>query len=115
MSAGVAAIVLAAGESRRMGRAKARLDWGGTPLLQHQIDELDGAGCDPVVVVLGHEADSIAAAIRCAGGCRVVRNREYASGRASSLRAGAAALPAMSRRSWSPASTRRSAAPPSVR
>ncbi len=93
MTAGVAAIVLAAGESRRMGRAKALLDWGGKPLLQHQIDELSAAGCEPIAVVLGHEAERIAAGIRCVGGCRVVRNREYASGRASSLRAGAGALP----------------------
>ena len=93
MTAGVAAIVLAAGESRRMGRAKALLDWDGKPLLQHQIDELSAAGCEPIVVVLGHEKERIAAGIRCAGGCRVVHNREYASGRASSLRAGADALP----------------------
>ena len=93
MTTGVAAIVLAAGESRRMGRAKALLDWNGKPLLQHQIDELSAAGCEPIVVVLGHEKERIAAAIRCAGGCRVVHNREYASGRASSLRAGADALP----------------------
>ena len=93
MSAGVAAIVLAAGESRRMGRAKARLDWGGTPLLQHQIGRtrrrrLRSGGRSPRA-----RADRIAATIRCDGGCQVVRNREYASGRASSLRAGAAALP----------------------
>ena len=43
--------------------------------------------------MLGHNADRIAAAIRCDGGCRVVHNREYASGRASSVRAGAEALP----------------------
>ena len=92
MTAGVAAIVLAAGESRRMGRPKPLLDWGGKPLLQHQIDELSAAGCEPIVVVLGHDAERIAAAIRC-GGCPVVHNREYASGRASSLRAGADALP----------------------
>lgn len=93
MTAAVAAIVLAAGESRRMGRAKALLDWDGKPLLQHQIDELSAAGCEPIVVVLGHDADRIAAGIRRDGGCRVVHNREYASGRASSLRAGADALP----------------------
>ena len=93
MTAAVAAIVLAAGESRRMGRAKALLDWDGKPLLQHQIDELSAAGCEPIVVVLGHEEERIAAGLRCDGGCRVVHNREYASGRASSLRAGADALP----------------------
>ena len=93
MREGVAALVLAAGESRRMGRPKALLDWGGKPLLQHQIDELAAAGCDPVVVVLGHEAPTIEAAIDCRGPCRIVLNSRYMSGRASSLRAGAATLP----------------------
>jgi molybdenum cofactor cytidylyltransferase len=90
----VAALIVAAGESRRMGKPKALLDWQGKPLLQHQLDELNAAGCDPVVVVLGHEAITIEDAIRCADPCHVVINTRYMTGRASSLRAGAAAMPA---------------------
>ncbi|MEE9277682.1 MAG: nucleotidyltransferase family protein [Dehalococcoidia bacterium] len=91
-SAPVAALILAAGESARMGRPKALLDWGGKPLLQHQIDVLLAAGCTPVVVVLGHEAQRVRARIRCEEPCRSVENAGYGSGRASSVRVGALAL-----------------------
>lgn len=89
----VAALVLAAGQSSRMGSPKALLNWGGKPLLQHQIDELTSAGCQPVCVVLGHEAERIERALHCAAPCRLVRNAHYRTGRASSVRAGAAILP----------------------
>ncbi|PZC48367.1 MAG: molybdenum cofactor cytidylyltransferase [Chloroflexi bacterium] len=89
----IAGLILAAGESQRMGRPKALLDWAAKPLLQHQIDELLAAGCDPIVVVLGHDAAPIETAITCAAPCRLVRNDDYRSGRASSIRAGAGALP----------------------
>ena len=93
MSDRVAALILAAGESRRMGRPKPLLDWAGKPLLQHQIDELLRAGCDPVLAVLGHAATEITAALRCRGACRTLVNDAYTSGRASSMRAGARAIP----------------------
>ena len=88
----VAAIILAAGESTRMGRPKALLDWGGRTLLQHQIDTLSEVGCDPIVVVLGARAHQIRARTRCTATCRLVENAAYRSGRASSLRIGARAL-----------------------
>jgi len=43
--------VLAGGESRRMGRDKARLDWEGAPLWRRQLNVLRRAGADPVFVV----------------------------------------------------------------
>ncbi len=51
------AILLAAGESRRMGQPKALLPWQGTSLLAHQVAAIRSAGVDRVVVVLGHRAD----------------------------------------------------------
>ena len=91
MSAG--ALILAAGASTRMGRPKALLDWGGRSLLQHQIDTLIAAGCDPVIVVLGHDAEALRSRVDCRAPCRVVVNAGYAEGRAASVRVGAAALP----------------------
>ncbi len=88
-----AALLLSAGASTRMGSAKALLDWGGRPLLQHQIDTLIEAGCDPVIVVLGHQADAIRSRIACRAPCRMVVNERYVEGRASSVRVGAAILP----------------------
>ena len=87
------ALLLSAGASTRMGTAKALLDWDGRPLLQHQIDALIEAGCDPVIVVLGHQADLIRSHITCRTPCRTVVNHRYSEGRASSVRVGAAILP----------------------
>jgi CTP:molybdopterin cytidylyltransferase MocA len=89
----IAALILAAGESRRMGRPKALLDWGGRTLLQHQIDVLTKAGCDPVLGVLGAQAHQIRARTPCDPPCRLVENASFRSGRASSVRVGARLLP----------------------
>jgi molybdenum cofactor cytidylyltransferase len=85
------AILLAAGESSRMGLPKALLPWRGGTLLQYQVAELRAAGVDDVVVVLGHEAEALRPHVPPQA--RVVVNEAYREGRASSLRAGAAALP----------------------
>jgi 4-nitrophenyl phosphatase len=49
----VAAIILAAGASTRLGRCKQLLDWKGKPLLAHVADIALAAGLDPVIAVLG--------------------------------------------------------------
>ena len=46
----VAAVLLAAGESTRMGEPKALLPWGGQPLIAHQVAALHEAGYAPLVV-----------------------------------------------------------------
>ena len=84
------AILLAAGESTRMGQPKPLLPWGGVTLIEYQVRELRAAGVDDLVVVLGHAAEE--ARPRVPQGTRVVVNEAYREGRASSLRAGAAAL-----------------------
>ena len=84
------AIVLAAGRSSRMGRAKAalRLDAGDTFLTRIVRTFLD-AGVDDVVVVVGHEAEAIAQSFVPSGlPARFVVNREYDRGQLSSLLAG---------------------------
>ena len=89
----IAAIVLAAGESIRMGCPKALLEWRGKVLLQHQIDELTQSGCNPVVIVLGHESQKIANSISCRTSDNVRYNKQYRDGRSSSDRVGIDALP----------------------
>ena len=89
---GVRALLFAAGESTRMGALKQLLPWQGRPLVAYQVEQLRAAGADEVIVVVGHEAARVAAAATAAGG-RIVVNPAYRSGRASSVRAGAAALP----------------------
>ncbi len=88
----VAAVLLAGGESSRMGLPKPLLEWGGYTLIEYQLAQLKGPPLDRVVVVLGHRADEVLPYVRSAGAQSVV-NELYAEGRASSLRVGAAALP----------------------
>jgi molybdenum cofactor cytidylyltransferase len=86
----IAALLLAAGESTRMGRLKQLLPWGGATLVAWQVAQLREAGAEDVVVVLGHEAEQIRPAVPPEA--RIVVNAAYQEGRATSLRAGALAL-----------------------
>jgi molybdenum cofactor cytidylyltransferase len=61
-------------------------------LLQHVVDAASAGGLDELVVVLGHEADRVARALRLPSGARLVTNPEYRRGQSTSLRAGLAAL-----------------------
>ncbi|MFQ5879156.1 MAG: NTP transferase domain-containing protein [Dehalococcoidia bacterium] len=88
----VAAILLAAGESTRMGSPKPLLPWGGGTLVQYQLEQLRASRIDHIIVVLGHQADKVRPHIAKAG-VEVVENPDYRQGRATSLRAGVAHLP----------------------
>lgn len=88
-----AAILLAAGESSRMGEPKQLLDWGGRPLVAAQVDALLEADCRPVVVVLGAHANRVRAAIPSRAYIQLATNRQWRDGRASSIRTGARGIP----------------------
>ena len=88
----IPAIVLAAGRSTRMGRAKATLplDRGDTFLTRIVRTFLD-AGVDDVIVVMGFEADAVTASFAASGlPARVVINHQFDRGQLSSLVAGLA-------------------------
>lgn len=88
----VGAVLLAAGAGSRLGgRPKALLELGGVPLILRQLIALSGAGVDEVVVVLGHHADAVEAAVR-AFPITLVHNPDPDAGQASSVRCGLAAL-----------------------
>jgi len=87
----ISAILLAAGESRRMGSPKPLLAWRGATLIEYQIAQLRKAGVGDVIAVLGHRSENILPLVTAAG-ARPVVNESYHEGRASSLRAGAAAI-----------------------
>lgn len=88
----VAGIVPAAGASVRMGRNKLLLPIGGESVIRRAVTRALAA-LDPVVVVLGHEADRLGQEL--AGlPCRIVVNPEHGRGLETSVRAGVAALPA---------------------
>ncbi|TAM82558.1 MAG: nucleotidyltransferase family protein [Acidobacteria bacterium] len=82
-----AGVILAAGESSRMGTDKALLMYRGRTFLENIICQLRDAGVQRVVVVLGHHADLIQQSIDLTS-VEVVVNRDYRLGQTSSLQAG---------------------------
>ncbi len=89
----VAAAILAAGASRRLGQAKQLARLGAETLLERAVRVAVEAGCEPVLLVLGARAEEILAACEL-DGARVVINADWESGMASSIHAALASLPA---------------------
>jgi molybdenum cofactor cytidylyltransferase len=86
----VSGIVLAAGTSSRLGRPKQLLPVGDRCLLRCVVDAALASRLDEVVVVLGHRADDVRAALACESEPRVslVVNPSYSAGQSTSLRCG---------------------------
>ncbi|MFO7299486.1 MAG: nucleotidyltransferase family protein [Actinomycetes bacterium] len=91
-----AALILAAGGSRRLGRPKQLEPWGGTTLLEHVVSLVRVMPVDEVWVVLGAESERILAGIDL-GDAGIIENPEWEEGLASSLRVGLDALTRLSR------------------
>lgn len=90
----IAGLVLAAGRSSRMApRNKLLLTVGGEKMVRHVAATALAGGAQPVIVVTGHEAAAVAAALRGLA-VTIVANPDYADGLSTSLRAGLRALPA---------------------
>lgn len=88
----IGAVLLAAGSGSRMGhKPKCLLELGGVPLIRRQLIALSGAGVDEVVVVLGHHAGAIEAAVRDFP-VTLARNPSPDDGQASSVLIGLQAL-----------------------
>ena len=90
-SGSFATVVLAAGAASRFGGAKLLAPLDGRPLLDHVLDAVRAAVPGPTVVVLGHGAEAIEAAIAWGDERRVI-NPDPDAGLASSLQVGFAAL-----------------------
>lgn len=89
----IAAVVLAAGLSRRMGQAKLLLPLDGRAIVRHAVEAVLAGGVDSVWVVSGPDVEPIEAAL--AGlDVQLVVNPAPQEGQAGSVRAGIAALPA---------------------
>ena len=86
------AILLAAGESRRMGEMKALLPWRGVPLLAYQVEALLAGGAEGVVVVLGHQAERLQPLLAGRPQVESTLNPRYREGKTTSLKAGVAAV-----------------------
>jgi molybdenum cofactor cytidylyltransferase len=89
----VAAVILAAGRSTRMGGPNKLLaDIGGRPLVRIAAEEALASRARPVIVVTGHQREKVEAAL---AGLKVerVHNPDFADGLSTSLKAGLAAVP----------------------
>lgn len=86
------AILLAAGESTRMGRLKALLPWRGQTLLEHQASVLCEGGADRVVVVLGHRAEELRPLLQGEERVSWTLNPDYRQGKTTSIKVGLSAL-----------------------
>ena len=89
----IAALILAAGQSRRMGEVNKLLaEIAGRPMVARVVEIVRESKAGPITVVTGHEAELVQAALP--GDLTFVDNPDYAAGLSTSLKAGIAALPA---------------------
>jgi molybdenum cofactor cytidylyltransferase len=89
----VAAVVLAAGRSTRMGAVnKLIAQIGGKPLVRIAAEQVLASQAGPVIVVTGHQREKVEAVLKGLN-VRFVHNPDYAEGLGTSLRAGIAAVP----------------------
>jgi len=88
----IAALVLAAGLSSRMGSNKLLAEWRGKPLLRWTVEAALASEAKPVIVVTGHESAKIEAALKGLD-VKIVHNLHYPAGLSASLKAGIRAVP----------------------
>ena len=89
----VSAIILAAGQSRRMGAAnKLLLEVGGAAMIRHVVTQYRNAIDGPITAVLGYEADKVQAALEGTG-TRCVFNPDHTNGQQTSIACGLAHAP----------------------
>ncbi len=89
----IAAIVLAAGSSSRMGggRHKLLLPLGEQPVIRHVIDTIQRSQARPIIVVVGHQADSVRAALAPTpvnSHVVIIENPSYLQGMSTSIHIG---------------------------
>jgi molybdenum cofactor cytidylyltransferase len=95
----IAAVILAAGASTRMGTPKQLLEWRGRSLLRSITETAIAADCDPIIVVLGASSDSAKRRLRQRIQAeiidlpvQIVNNPQWQTGMGSSIRVGIQAL-----------------------
>lgn len=88
----ICALVLAAGESRRMGTPKLLLPFGGKTIIEHIVDNINQSKADKILVVLGSHREEIQNKLADRPVLSVVNHR-YMEGMLSSIQIGFGALP----------------------
>lgn len=89
----IAVVILAAGQSRRMGATNKLLEQiDNTPLIRRTVQIAEASSADPVIVVTGHQAKEVSQALEGLSHSEV-HNSDYAEGLSTSLKAGLSSLP----------------------
>ena len=83
----IAAVILAAGNSSRLGQPKQLLQFHGRTLVQRIVDAAEEAGCSPIVVVIGSDKDKVARELERINAV-IVENLNWNDGMGTSIRIG---------------------------
>jgi len=83
----ISAILLAAGQSKRMGELKQLMPFGQSTIVEQAVDNLLGSAVDEVIVVVGYKAEDVIKAI-AAKPIKLVINPDYEQGMSTSVIAG---------------------------
>ena len=83
----ISAIILAAGEGKRIGTTKALLNWGNENLINYQINSLSHESITEKIVVVGSESENVKKAI-LRNEIKIAENNDYLSGKTSSIKKG---------------------------
>jgi molybdenum cofactor cytidylyltransferase len=83
----ISAILLAAGQSKRMGELKQLMPFGQSTIVEQAVDNLLGSAVDEVIVVVGYKAEDVMNAI-AAKPIKLVINPNYEQGMSTSIMAG---------------------------
>ena len=83
----ISAIILAAGEGKRIGATKALLNWGNEKLINYQINSLSHKSISEKIVVVGSESEKVKKSIS-QGKIKIAENNDYLSGKTSSIKKG---------------------------
>ncbi|GIR91354.1 MAG: hypothetical protein CM15mP91_1240 [Chloroflexota bacterium] len=83
----ISAIILAAGEGKRIGSTKALLNWGNENLINYQINSLSHESITEKIVVVGSESEKVKKAI-LRNEIKIAENNDYLSGKTSSIKKG---------------------------
>jgi len=85
----ISAILLAAGQSKRMdGKNKLTKEIQGIPLIKHSVKNILASTIDELIIVLGHQKEIVEKCIEKNKKIKTVFNKDFESGMASSIKAG---------------------------
>ena len=83
----ISAIILAAGEGKRIGTTKALLNWGNENLINYQINSLSHKSITEKIVVVGSESEKVKKSI-FKNEVKIAENNDYLSGKTTSIKKG---------------------------